>query len=87
MYVWSLAVLPAFQGRGIGLRLGERFLESIGPETPCVCHVRWNNLAVIGAYLSHGFRIAKALPDYYGAGVHAFLFIRSPDRIEVAIQD
>ncbi|MEM0449221.1 MAG: GNAT family N-acetyltransferase [Methanomassiliicoccales archaeon] len=70
----SLAVLPAFRGRGVAKRLMEKV------ELGCIekgvreisLEVSISNLIALHLYLRQGYEIAGIIKNYYGAGHDAF---------------
>lgn len=70
--LYALSVHPEFRGRGLGARLAKNILNQLrrrGAKTFSL-EVRDPNPAAQGLYLRLGFQPARALPDYYGPGLH-----------------
>jgi ribosomal-protein-alanine N-acetyltransferase len=80
----NLAVLPEFQGRGIGLQLMTAFGE-ISYTWSCKSmrlEVRSSNLSARGFYSALGFVYSSRLKGYYSDGEDAILLVSSlPFRI------
>jgi len=65
-YLWSLAVDPAYRGRGIGGNLLIEVIEYFTPRaTEITLHVKPDNPAQ-KLYFDHGFRVQSVIRDWYG---------------------
>lgn len=69
-WIYSMAVLPAWRGRGVGSRLLSHFENEAAKEgsQAVVLEVRKNNRAALSLYRKTGYEVTKTLPDYYSKG-------------------
>lgn len=76
--LYSIAVDPAAQGRGIGSRLMKAVIKRARAEscTKIGLEVRARSPKVIALYEKHGFTRAAALPAYYGDGADGVRMVR-----------
>ena len=66
VHILNIAVLPAYQGRGLGRKMMEHLLSSVPVDTVGVTlEVRVSNLRAIRLYESLGFRRAGIRKGYY----------------------
>ncbi len=75
--VFSIAVRPTFQRRGVGKTLLVRLLKSLldaGADT-VLLEVRLSNRAAQGLYRSVGFVRVSTVPMYYPDGEGAYLYL------------
>lgn len=71
--IYSLAVLPAFRGSGVGRRLVHRAV-ALGRKTgrsSLTLEADRRNKVLTGWYERFGFQIYRVLKDYYSPGRHA----------------
>lgn len=76
--LYSLAVDPAYQGRGLGRRLAAALLdalEAMGVRR-CFLEVRDDNARAHALYAQLGFVDVARLPNYYGPGRHGIRMLR-----------
>ena len=69
-WIYSMAVRPAWRGRGFGSRLLKYFENEAaraGSQT-AVLEVRKTNRTAFSLYRKAGYEVTKRLPDYYAAG-------------------
>ena len=81
--LYSLAVDPVLRGQGWGGRLltaGEDWMRQQGLVV-CRAEVKADNHTARRLYLSHGYREAGTLPDYYGNGLDG---VRLVKQLEIA---
>ena len=78
-YIASVAVDPAFRGRGLGRLLMETvMLTFVGAGVAAIgLHVREDNLAAIRLYESLGFVTLERLADYYEDGANGLYMERA----------
>lgn len=78
-YIASVAVDPAFRGRGLGRLLMETVMRRlVGAGVAAIgLHVREDNLAAIRLYESLGFVALESLADYYEDGTNG-LYMERP---------
>jgi ribosomal protein S18 acetylase RimI-like enzyme len=71
--IYSLAVLPAFRGSGVGRRLVHRAvaLARKTGRTSVTLEADRRNKVLTGWYEKSGFRTQRILNDYYSPGRHA----------------
>lgn len=69
-HIYSIAVKPEYRRRGVGSRLLEEVEKVLRENGAKICHLEthMDNINAINFYLKHGYRIVKALKNYYGAG-------------------
>ena len=69
-WIYSMAVLPAWRGRGIGSRLLKYFEAEAAKKgsQAVVLEVRRTNRTAFSLYRKAGYEVKKTLPDYYAAG-------------------
>jgi GNAT superfamily N-acetyltransferase len=67
MYVESLAVLPAYQGLGIGSQLLEYVIEETKKRFihEVFLHVQVSNTHAVEWYKKRGFEVSEEVPKYY----------------------
>lgn len=76
--LYSIAVTPAAQGRGIGTRLLKAVIKK-AKDTGCTklgLEVRARSSKVIALYTQHGFVKSADLPHYYGDGADGLRMIK-----------
>lgn len=76
--LYSLAVDPAYQGRGLGKRMATELLddlERLGIKR-CFLEVRDDNVKAQQLYSHLGFADVMSLPNYYGEGQHGRKMLR-----------
>ena len=73
--IFSLAVKPKYQGRGIGSKILERLIETLKKEKieKISLHARKKNEKAINFYQKFGFKIKKEVENYYSDGETAYL--------------
>ena len=73
-YGMTIAVLPEFQGRGIGKKLFAEIIERAKKRGAklMIFEVRVNNDSAIHIYKKFGFKIVDRIKDYYMGGEDAF---------------
>lgn len=64
--LYSLAILPQHQGKGIASKLLQHSIEALTCKDFSL-EVKQSNLKAIRLYKKHGFVIVKNLLNYYGA--------------------
>jgi ribosomal protein S18 acetylase RimI-like enzyme len=71
--IYSLAVLPAFRGSGVGRRLVQRAvgLARKSGRFSVMLEADRRNKILTGWYETFGFQIYRILKDYYSPGRHA----------------
>lgn len=78
-HIISIAVLPRYQGQGIGTELMLKALENMkkyyGAEEYYL-EVRVGNEVALKLYKKLGFNVVKVLPSYYLDGEDAYLMAR-----------
>ncbi len=87
--IYSIAVDPAAQGRGLGrllLTAAERAAQDVG-RTSCRLEVRVDNHAAIELYRSFGYRQVSVYPSYYEDGADGLRLLKAfersrPDNVE-----
>ncbi len=72
-HIDSIAVLPAYQHRGIGERLLQSFQGEVRRRgcTRVTLEASTANAAGLAFFAKHGFRQKRRLPDYYGRDLPA----------------
>jgi ribosomal-protein-alanine N-acetyltransferase len=73
--IFSLAVLPEMQNRGIGKEIMKRLIEIAKKENlkKIYLHTRETNFKAIAFYQKFGFNIIKLKENYYSTGENAYL--------------
>lgn len=74
-YLYSIAVLPEYQGRGHSKRLLELFLKetSLGSHEAHWLHVKESNRVAINLYEKYGFCTVDWEDDFYEDGTRALI--------------
>ncbi|MCE4617254.1 MAG: ribosomal protein S18-alanine N-acetyltransferase [Desulfurococcales archaeon] len=75
-HILSIAVLPEFQGKGIGSRLlaeGLKRMRKLHHVDNVYLEVRVSNIMAINFYKKFGFEIKTVIPHYYRDGEDAYL--------------
>jgi ribosomal-protein-alanine N-acetyltransferase len=78
-HVVSIAVLPNYRRRGIGMALMEKAIEGMieyGAKEAYL-EVRVSNMPAINLYRKLGFRVANRIPHYYFDGEDALIMRRA----------
>ncbi len=77
--IYSLAVHPRYQGRGLARTLLEAVLEALRarPLDAVKLEVRKTNCRARGLYESLGFEVTQTRPDYYGPNEDAICMSRA----------
>ena len=78
-YLWTIELLPAFRGLGLGSRLlslAESSVQASG-LTLLELHVAHDNLTAQAIYHRAGYQTLSLEPDFYGPG-HPALRLRKP---------
>lgn len=72
--LYSLAVLPQWQGKGIAKQLITDILSILSQQTfqYCCLEVRQSQLKVQQLYQRLGFKITRSLPEYYQDGENGY---------------
>jgi ribosomal protein S18 acetylase RimI-like enzyme len=71
--IFSIAVLPAFRGSGLGRQMMEKAL-TLARRAGCTAvtlEAEHSSRALVNWYESFGFEIKKTLQDYHASGRHA----------------
>ncbi len=78
MRIYSLAVMPAFRGDGLGSRLVQKAVDSARRQKSLYLSLEADrrNKRLINWYVAHGFEIVGYRPDYYSEGRDAVLMRR-----------
>jgi len=77
-HVVSLAVLPEYRGKGVGIALASKALKSMleyGAKESYL-EVRVSNLVAVRLYEKLGFSVVKAKKNYYKDGEDAYVMAR-----------
>jgi len=87
-HIISIAVLPEYQGQGVGGILIKEAMNamSLYKAEECVLEVRTNNVPALNLYKKMGLTITRTLHSYYADGADAYKMARklpffSPDFI------
>ena len=87
-FLASLAVASDERLRGVGSRLLDRALESIGRGCTTVSTATsWQNDGMVHLLFSRGFTATGYFADYYGPGKDRLVFDRHRDRLSHSIVD
>jgi len=78
-HVVSIAVLPKYQRRGIGLALMQKAMENMlrYKAKKCFLEVRVSNKPAIQMYKKLGFQIKRRIRSYYMDGEDAYVMERN----------
>ena len=80
-YVNSVAVLPAFRGKGIAKKLFEKFEEFYGFQQKSEVKIFWlqvrTNNPAQKLYFDLGYRVTGFDEHYYGQNEHALCMLKS----------
>jgi ribosomal protein S18 acetylase RimI-like enzyme len=81
MRIFSIAVLPEYQGQGIGKQLLEYSMNLASSKkiNRISLEVRKSDQKLIQFYKNSGFKTAVELPDYYMKGEHGMRMILQLD--------
>lgn len=78
--LYSLAVHPDAQGKGLGAALMQHAHELAKKEgKKTVLEVEATNQRLLHWYHALGYRLEAQLRDYYGPGRHAIRMVRKPE--------
>lgn len=77
-YLWSLAVDPAYRGRGVGGNLLREVIKyyTLARATEIALHVKPDNPAQ-KLYFDYGFRVQSVIRDWYGKEGNALYMWRA----------
>lgn len=81
--IFSIAVLPEMQGKGIGKHLLDYSIElaRTGKFARITLEVRKSDIKVVQFYERAGFKFSEELPDYYAAGENGVRMTMQMDEV------
>ena len=81
--IFSIAVLPEFQGKKIGTEIMNYILETAGQlkVERIILEAQVDDNKLISFYKKSGYKTAGTLPDYYAKGRHGIRMIRTLNNV------
>jgi ribosomal-protein-alanine N-acetyltransferase len=81
-HVVSVAVLPQYQRKGVGMALMNEAMKNMRlyKAKECFLEVRVSNISAIAMYKKLGFQVARTAEGYYADGEDAYVMTKKLER-------